>query len=395
MNAKRVDVVRQVLTRRKMILASGIVVSGLAQSANAEQDPADKKDIIFHTKNPNNGEPELEKLIQSWLTPTKHFYVRSHAPNPRIAASTFRLNIDGMVDNPTNLSLEQLKQLPEHTITATLTCAGNRRAEYSEEGSVGGVQWQAGAIGNATWTGVLLADVLKMVGVQKSAKHICFEGLDEIKRSSGVIPFGASIPMEKAVAGDPLGALLVYKMNGENLTADHGYPLRTIVPGYIGARSVKWLGKVTVSDRPSKNHYVATAYKIVRDTSDISWAESGPIYRYPINAAVASVKANQTLKPGPLTLRGYVLPSGKADSKVKSVLVSVDSGKTWAGAKMTGKDQSYCWQLWQASVNITASTNEILVRATDSESQFMPVRVPWNAKGYLQNSWFRLPVKVG
>lgn len=384
------------LSRREMILASGVIVTGLAECRTASAQSADEqKDLIFRTTEPRNAEPELNKLIASWLTPTKHFYVRSHAPNPKVDVAKYRVQIDGLVDRPASLSLDELKRNPEHTVTATLTCAGNRRKEFNAEGEVGGVQWEAGAIGNATWTGVTLADVLKQVGVQPAAKHVWFEGLDQIPKGDDVITFGASIPIEKAMgSNDDLGALLVYKMNGETLAPDHGYPLRTVVPGYIGARSVKWLSKIVVSDRTSPNHYLATAYKIVKDTSPLDWSEAGPIYRYPINAAIGSIEENAQLKAGKIQLSGYVLPSGILGTRVAKVLVSTDAGKSWKQAELTGEDQEFCWQLWTADVNVTQGTEELIVRALDSSGGFMPARVPWNAKGYLQNSWYRLPVTV-
>lgn len=385
------------LSRRDMILASGVIVTSLSQGRSViAQNSSEEKDLIFRTRNPHNAEPELEKLVRSWITPTKHFYVRSHAPNPKIDAAKFRLRVEGLVDQALTLSLDELKKHAEHTVTATLTCAGNRRAEFNREGKVGGVQWEAGAIGNATWTGVALSSVLRQAGVQDAGRHVWFEGLDEIERGGGTIPFGASIPMAKAMADQgEVGALLVYQMNGQTLTPDHGYPLRTVVPGYIGARSVKWLGRIVVSDRPSPNHYVATAYKIVKNSDPIDWAEAGPIYRYPINAAIASSEKELRLNPGAIELSGYVLPSGILGAQVEQVFVSADSGKSWTQAELTGENQDYCWQLWKAKIDVQTATSELIVRATDSSGGFMPARVPWNAKGYLQNSWYRLPVRVG
>ncbi len=386
------------LSRREMLLTSGLIVTGLSQPSLG-QNPGSEKDLVFRTTDPNNAEPALQRLVESWITPTKYFYVRSHAPNPLINASDFRLSIEGMIRRPLTLSLAQLKRFAEHSITATLTCAGNRRNEFNREGNVGGVQWEAGAIGNAKWAGIALADVLKHAEVLESAKHVWFEGLDQIEKGDAIIPFGGSVPIEKAML--PVsntqthpGVLLAYTMNGKPLTADHGYPLRTVVPGYIGARSVKWLGKIVVSDRPSPNHYVATAYKIVKKTQAIDWSEAGPIYRYPINAAIASPNPNAVVAPGALTLTGYVLPSGILGSRVKRVLVSTDSGKSWTSAELTGQDNDYCWQLWKANVQVTGDTTELIVRATDNRGGFMPARVPWNAKGYLQNSWYRLPIKT-
>ena len=333
-------------------------------------------------------------------TPTELFYVRSHAPNPVIDPKQFKLSVEGLVRRPGTFSLDQIKQMPSVSTTATLTCAGNRRSEYNgpeyqNVPSVSGVQWEGGTIGNATWAGAMLAAVLQQVEVTEGAKHIWFEGLDQIPKKGSVIGFGGSIPIEKAMVDQGPGApLLTHTMNGAELTPDHGYPLRMVVPGYIGARSVKWLGKIVVSDRPSPNHYVATAYKIVKKTSPLDWSESGPIYRFPINAAICTPAAGSNLKTGRVNLAGYALPSGRNGSSIKDLLVSADDGKTWTRGEMIGKKQDFCWQLWNAQVKVNANTKEILLRATDSAGDFMPARIPWNAKGYLRNSWYRLPVSV-
>ena len=401
---------RSLITRRNMIrTAGGILVAGgltsgpglLAQQATQEQTKQTKKDLIFRTTDPRNGEPQLAKLVRSWQTPTELFYVRSHAPNPVIDPKQFRLTVEGMVRKPLTLTLDELKQLSTTETTATLTCAGNRRSEYNgpeykDVPKVGGVQWAGGTIGNASWAGTLLANVLKRAEVTENARHVWFEGLDEIEKKGKVIGFGGSIPIEKAmVAKGPGAPLITHTMNGQALTPDHGYPLRMVVPGYIGARSVKWLGKIVVSDRPSPNHYVATAYKIVKKTDPIDWSETGPIYRFPINGAICTPAANSNVAAGEVELTGYALPTGRSGSNIKSVLISTNDGKTWTRAELTGKAQDFCWQLWKAKIKVDASTNQIMMRATDTSGGFMPHKVQWNAKGYLRNPWYRLPIQVG
>jgi len=385
------------LSRREALATGGALALATAWPLyGTAAQAAEEKDLIFRTTDPRNAEPELGKLVRSWQTPTPLFYVRSHAPNPVIDPKAFRLQVTGMVRRPLTLSLGDLAQFAKRKTTATLTCAGNRRAEFNAEAEVGGVQWEAGAIGNATWAGVALAEVLKQAEVTEGAAHVWFEGLDEIPKDDDVIPFGGSIPIQKAMIGEgPAAPLLADTMNGAPLTPDHGFPLRTVVPGYIGARSVKWLGRIVVSDRPSPNHYLATAYKLVKETGPLDWAEAGPIYRYPINAAICSPAAGAQVAAGPVNVAGYVLPSGRSGAAVRRVLVSADRGKTWVKAELSGEDHDFCWQLWNVRVNVTPETKHLIVRATDSAGGFMPARVPWNAKGYLQNSWFKLPVNVG
>ena len=383
------------LNRRQWIAVTGGMAIAVSPFASTSFGQEDQKQLDFLTTEPRNGEPALADLVSNWITPVKHFYVRSHAPNPEIDPSQFRISVEGQVRKPLELSLQQLAQRKRISTTATMTCAGNRRTEFNEEQKVGGVQWGAGAIGNANWSGVSLADVLQQAEVLENAKHVWFEGLDQIKRKDGIIPFGASIPIEKAMVNDgPGSVLLCDQMNGQPLTPDHGYPLRTVVPGYIGARSVKWIGKIIVSDRPSTNHYVATAYKIVRDKTAMDWNEAGPIYRFPINAAVCTPQSGSHVAPGQLTIAGYVLPTGVSKSRVRQVSVSIDDGKKWHIAKIQNNQSDFCWSLWNISVNVDSTVKQILVRAQDTSGGFMPARVPWNAKGYLQNSWFRSKLTV-
>ena len=284
----------------------------------------------------------------------------------------------------------------QHAVTATLTCAGNRRSEHSLVKPVKGVQWREGAIGNAQWRGVRLSDVLKRAGLRDSAKHVWFEGLDSVEDGGKTFAFGGSIPLEKALVDRDTtpGALLATTMNDKPLTADHGFPVRMVVPGYIGARSVKWLSKIVVSDKPSPNHFVADVYKLVDDGNLLEVAETGPIYRFPINSAICSPSAGAAIKPGRIEVAGYALPPGQPGVSIRKVEVSADRGRSWIDAKLNSPVSDFCWQLWSATIDVTANTEVLIVRATDSFGELQPETVRWNTKGYLFNAWHRVPVKT-
>lgn len=371
-------------------------LSGNRSSATAAENNSGS--MIVHTTSPLNSEPNLDVLTNSWITPVESFYVRSHAPNPKIDPSSFRLTVEGLVDKPLSISIAELNGTFESTsVVSTMTCAGNRRSEHSLVKPVGGVPWKAGAIGNARWSGVRLSEMLKKAGLKENAKHVWFEGLDEISKGGGIIPFGASIPISKAMTdkeGLP-GALLTTKMNDQPLTPDHGAPLRGVVPGYIGARSVKWLGKIVVSDRPSPNHYVATAYKLVRESSPIEWAESGPLYRFPLNSVICSPEPNSKITPGKVGVSGYAYPSGQPGTTISKVEVSSDDGRNWTTAKITSPLRENCWVLWKANVKVSSSASELTVRATDSRGDTQPQNANWNLKGYMFNGWYHIPVDAG
>ena len=378
------------IDRRQFAAASAVVLlaRGVAADPPNLSPPsiASEGQWIIHSDSPNNREASLPELIKAWVTPVDRFYVRSHAANPTIDPSTYRLTIGGLVDQDVEMSLEELSTGFEPVdITATMTCAGNRRYEHSKTRQISGVPWREGAIGNATWTGFRLSDVLKTVGVDPAAKHVWFDGLDEIQHDGETIGFGASIPIEKAMADEDwggAGALLCTAMNGKPLTADHGAPLRMIVPGYIGARSVKWLGSVTVANRPNPNYYQSTAYKLVREGTALEVAERAPIYRFAINSVVCDIASGESTE-----VRGYALPPGDPGSIIDRVELSVDGGRQWTAAELMGPAQPLCWRLWRASLTIPEGSGSLWVRATDNRGVMQPPAAPWNRKGYMYNAW--------
>ena len=350
-------------------------------------DPA-KADLIYRTRAPRNGEPRLEELVKDWVTPTPQFYIRSHGPNPTVVADQFKVSISGMVEKPLEFSIQELiEKFPKSSVTCTVSCAGIRRYEFIKEKAIKGVAWQEGPIGNALWSGVRLSDVLKAAGIQSEAKHIWFEGADEIADGKATSPFGGSVPISKLLEEDETipGVLLATHMNGEPLLPDHGFPIRTIVPGYIGARSVKWLRKIVVSDKPSPNHFIADVYKLVYSGTQVEIDETAPIYRYPVNAALCSADH----KDGKVNVKGYALPTGKKGCSISKVEISQDGGNTWLMADLAEQSGEFCWQLWSATLPILNPEADVCVRATDSLGNTMPESVPWNPKGYLYNAWHR------
>lgn len=364
----------------------------------AADDAGSDDALIVHLETPRNSETALDRLVESWITPNDRFYVRSHAAVPEVDVNTFRLSVEGLVHHPLQLSIRQLEdQFAMHSAVATMTCAGNRRSEHSLVKRVEGVPWQGGAIGNAKWAGAALSDLLQKAGVKENARHVWFEGVDQIQRDTGHIPFGASIPISQAMAksGPVPGALVAYKMNGVPLPPDHGFPVRTVVPGWIGARSVKWLGKIIVSDRPSSNHYVASAYKLVTQGTDDEWSNAPPIGVFPINSVTCIPAAGGKVRAGKIDIRGYAHAAGEPGRTISKVELSLDAGANWSKARFTSTAKPFCWRLWTAQLSLSPETTAILVRATDSAGNVQPQNVAWNLKGYLFNAWHRTPIQVG
>ena len=378
------------------VLASSIG-SRVVRSQEAPAKPVGTADLIARQTVPFNGEPPLDKLVENWITPVNSFFVRSHGNIPDIAAKDLTLTIDGMVDKPLTITLADLmERFPKAATTATLTCAGNRRSEFAAIKKVGGVQWDAGAIGNADWQGVRLADVLKFVGIKAEAKHVWFEGGDQVTEKNETFPFGGSIPLEKGLTTTATGAsLLATEMNGKPLTPAHGFPLRNIVPGYIGARSVKWLKKITVSDRPSPNHFVADVYKLVPEDDAEVIAKTSPIYEFILNSVICVPSAGASVNDQQINVKGFALTNGTTGRSVQKIEVSADGGQSWKAAKVTSPIRDYCWVLWAAEIPMTESTTSLLVRATDSSGEMQPQQNPWNFKGYQFNGWHKVNVKRG
>lgn len=375
---------------------------GWAADEPAKHAASKSKSLIVRSEDPLNAEPPLDQLVANWLTPTDAFYIRSHGAVPKVDAKTFTLTVSGLVDKPLVLRVDELvERFPIQSVVATLTCAGNRRKEFNQIKPVGGVQWEAGAIGNARWKGAILSEILKAAGVQTGAKHVWFEGADELESSGHPTHFGGSIPLEKAMADTPTmpGALLATEMNDAPLTAEHGFPLRSVVPGYIGARSVKWLNRIVVSNQPSPNHYLADAYKLVTDDEASSRAAAPPLYENIVNGAICVPKAKSTWTIFPKGVRvivsGYALPSGQADCTVTKVEVSIDGGKTWINAELEKASAPYCWRFWKVSVQLDdLKMKELIARVTDSSGAVQPEKAEWNLKGYMNNSWYRTPVRL-
>lgn len=344
--------------------------------------------LLVRQEKPFNAEPPLSDLLDHWLTEYGTFFQRSHGNVPKIDSGSYQLAVEGMVDRPLKLSLGELKErFPQVTTTATITCAGNRRSEFRSD-KITGVQWHAGAISTAEWTGVSLADLLKHAGVQAGAKHVWFEGLDDVPEGGKTIAFGGSIPLDKAITATKAtpGALLAHTMNKQPLPTEHGAPLRGVVPGYIGARSVKWLGKIVVSDRPSPNHFIADVYKVVTKGTEEERQSTPPIYEHALNSVTCRWKLDDGKKR--LQLSGFALPAGHADCLIQKVEISLDDGKSWTAAKLTSPQREFCWSFWEAELPADAAGKTALVRATDTRGETQPREMPFNLKGYQYNAWY-------
>ncbi|XYD11967.1 molybdopterin-dependent oxidoreductase (plasmid) [Methylobacterium sp. NMS12] len=351
-----------------------------------------KARLIVHGETPYNAEPPLARLRDAYRTAADDFYVRSHGDLPEIEADDYRLTVDGVVPTELDLSLHDLQsRFPQVTVTATMQCAGNRRADMRSVAPVSGDPWDGGAIGTADWTGVRLADVLRAAGVEAGADlHVAFESHDMVEGC----PYGASIPFAKALAPE---TLLAWAMNGAPLLREHGYPLRAVVPGYARVRSPKWLRRATVQDRPSDNPIQTDDYKlfpaaVTAETADP--ARGHTINTMPLNAVICEPARGADLEAGVNTVRGYAVCGDRA---VVRVDVSGDGGRTWAQALLEHEaDAPFAWTFWTVDLDLPSGEHELAVRAWDEAGQTQPAAPDdtWNYKGYLSAAWHRARVSV-
>jgi sulfite oxidase len=348
---------------------------------------------------PWNGEAPVELLIERLETPAELFYVRNHAPVPEVDPKTYRLAIDGLVRQPLSLSLDDLRRDFRHLeVPATLQCAGNRRDELIRVRPVPGeTPWSAGAIGHARWRGVPLGAVLEAAGLAEGAAHVAFAGLDRVEKRGEGFPFGGSIPLAKALAwGGSHGVLLAWEMNGEPLAPEHGFPLRVVVPGYIGARSVKWLEAIGVQEAPSDNHYQARAYKLFPPhvgPEDADWSRGLMLGELSLTSVMGSPGEGEEVAAEGVAVRGYAMAGG--ERTVERVEVSADGGRSWVVAEHESAPAGV-WSLWRAEVELAEGEHELVCRAWDSAANTQPERVEplWNFKGYMNNAWHRVRVVV-
>lgn len=358
-----------------------------------EESPKSNR-FLVRQNNPYNGEPPLELLVQSQLTPTSLFFARNHGNIPLIHPAAYRLAVSGLVKHPLVFSLEELTdRFPASTLPATLQCAGNRRLEMTTISPIPGeLPWDNGAISTAEWRGIRLCDVLDAAGITAEAQHVEFTGLDQVSRLGQSFGFGGSIPLGKALSQE---VLLAFEMNGKPLTAVHGFPLRAIVPGYIGARCVKWLSTIQVRSSPSQNYFYAHAYQLFppqANPNTVDWDSGIKLGDYPVNAVICTPQEGERITGKTLRAQGYACAGG--GRTIARVDLSVDGCQTWITAQLDGHHNPWTWRLWQADLELTPGRHTIVVRAWDSAANTQPekVRQTWNFKGYLNNSWHRVSV---
>ncbi len=346
-----------------------------------------KRPLIRHTSRPPQLETPFSVFNDGVLTPNDAFFVRYHLaliPPASIDAQTFRLEIKGKVNQPAELSLADLKSKFETAeVVAVNQCSGNSRGFFQPR--VPGGQLGNGAMGNARWRGVRLADVLKHCGVAAGARQVTFNGLDK-----PVMPttpdFVKALDIEQALDGE---ILLAFSMNGADLPWLNGFPLRLVVPGYYGTYWVKHLNEITVLDQPFNGFWMNPAYRIPDNACacvepGTTPAKTVPISRFNVRSFITSLADGAKIKSGKtVSVRGIAFDGGYGITKVE---FSDDGGHNWRETRL-GKDLGkYSFREWTIPFTPKQSgAFDLKVKATNRTGQTQPLEPLWNPAGYMRN----------
>jgi nitrate reductase (NAD(P)H) len=367
-------------------------------------------DLIRLTgKHPLNAEARLSPLFDAGLiTPNELHYVRNHGAVPRILWEFHELDIE---DGKLVLSMDDLKNNFEPiNIAVALACDGNRRKELNMIKKSKGFSWGSGAVSCAYWKGPLVRDVLLKAELQtnmgKGKRYwVNFEGADEPSEGK----YATCLPLDYVM--DPTNdVILAYEMNDLPLPPDHGYPVRLMIPGYVGGRCVKWLKRIWISDKENDSHYHIWDNRVLPafvTEKDGEFAEA--LFRHPDTACNEQNLNSVIVKPAqgeqiPLSsarkgqtyrIEGYAYDGG--GHEVQRVEVSLDDGETWLycirkfpDAPIRHGNKFWTWLHWHVDVEIThmLQAKSITVRCFNVFKNTQPKEPNWNVMGMMNNCWY-------
>jgi DMSO/TMAO reductase YedYZ molybdopterin-dependent catalytic subunit len=345
--------------------------------------------LVIRQKDPNNLEMPFDQL-GDFITPTELFYIRSHFPTPELDPLAYRLSIGGAVRRPLQLSYADVRAMPSRTCIATLECAGNSRVFLVPP--VPGAQWELGAVGNAEWTGVPLGALLENAGLADDACEIVLEGADrgipkEEPKPPRAISYARSISRIRAMQSD---VLIAYQMNGRDLTPDHGYPLRAIVPGHYGMASVKWLTNIDAVTQPFQGYWQTSDYAYWDDSAGTPVRR--PLAEMKLKSQIARPRVYERLEPNrPYTIFGAAW-AGSTD--VSEIWISLDGGTSWVQGDFLDPVNRNTWRRWKYDWITPARPGRctLLARARGADQRTQPDRHDPNFGSYVIDQ--PLPIEV-
>jgi len=392
--------------RRLFLKGAGLTVFGLAvpyyanapvgfvPAAYAQTGGLEGKDgLTLLNDRPVNAETPPE-LLDEAITPTTRHFIRNNGVVPEdMDAANWTLTIDGFVDNPMELSIEDLRNEFEVVTSAlTIECGGNGRAFFDPPAS--GNQWTYGAVACSEWTGVRLRDVLERAGVQSNVVYTAHYGADtHLSGDPERLPISRGVPIAKAMTDN---ILIAFAMNGEDLHPMNGAPLRLVVPGWPGSCSQKWLRRIQLRDqvhdgpKMTGTSYRVPAYPVAPGT-EVPAEDFVIIERMPVKSLV-TFPANGAESGMATEVRGH---AWSGDRTIDRMDVSIDFGATWQEAELDAPANDGAWQNWRTNVTFpVGGYYEVWARATDSAGEMQPFAIDWNPKGYLNNTMHRVGLMV-
>ncbi|KAF2742118.1 hypothetical protein M011DRAFT_433706 [Sporormia fimetaria CBS 119925] len=405
--------------------ATPTLVLELDQGTPDSHVPRDPRLIRLTGTHPFNVEAPLTELFnEGFLTSPELFYVRNHGAVPHVRDEDvldWEFTVEGMVRKPMKISVRQLlRDFDQVTYPVTLVCAGNRRKEQNMVRKSKGFSWGAAGLSTALFTGVPLKELIEHAVPLKGARYVCMEGADKLPNGS----YGTSVKLNWVM--DPnRGIMLAHKMNGEMLRPDHGKPIRVVIPGQIGGRSVKWLKRLIVTATPSDNWYHTYDNRILPTMVDPDEAAKNPawwkderyaIYDLSTNSAIASPAHDEIFDTQGVsksyTVKGYAYSGG--GRRITRVELSLDRGKSWKLANvgyaedryrayenhelfggrldMSWRETCFCWCFWSLPIQISEllDAKDIVVRAMDESMNVQPRDMYWSVLGMMNNCWYRV-----
>jgi DMSO/TMAO reductase YedYZ molybdopterin-dependent catalytic subunit len=365
------------------------------QYAKAERDEPrhlPSTGLITRQREPKNLETPFDQL-DSFLTPTDLFYIRSHFPAPKLDLASYQLRVDGAVRKPFALNYKELRAMRCETRVAVLECAGNSRVFMVPQ--VEGAQWELGAVGNAEWTGVPLRALLERAGVEADVCEIVLEGADkgiptEKPIPPGPISYARSIPRDKAIQCE---VLIAYQMNGRELPLDHGYPVRAIVPGHYGMASVKWLTHIHAVRKPFQGYWQTSDYGYW------SYLDGNPVRgalgEMKVKSEIVRPRVYETVAPNQIyTVFGA---AWAGETEVTEISVSTDGGLIWNEAEFLDPAKRHAWRHWKYDWLTPKNPGRytLLARAKDTRGNVQPNEHDPNHGTYVIDHPLPIEVIVG
>ena len=332
-------------------------------------------------------EARLE-LMPGLITPSELFFVRNNSNSVDLSVDDWSLTIEGdAVERSLRLSYAEIMELPGRAMVSYLECAGNQRVMFDrlQGRPAPGEQWGRGAISNGEWQGVSLADVLRLAGIADDAQSVLLVGLDRESPERG---FRRVLPVERAMHPD---TLLAYGLNGKPLPKDHGFPLRAIVPGWVGSSQIKWLGRIEVWSERLWTRNNTTSYVLQGDDYGSEGEAAGRVITQQSIKSALALRWPAEVAPGAQNLRGFAhSPHGE----ISGVEWSDDGGRSWSKAVVAQPQDEYSWAAFEFEWDASSGEHTVMTRATDIQGNTQPDRVPFNQKGYLFNQPLPHPISV-